>query len=492
MPAEVCVQVESKVRRAIAEGKLWSPGETIVVAVSGGPDSLCLLHVLRVLQRDHGGHLHLAHLDHGFRGPAAAAEAARVAALAEEWGLPATVEAEDVPTLMEREHLSAEEAARRARYRFLARVALQAGAVAVALGHTADDQAETVLMHLLRGAGLAGLRGMRVLARPAPWMVEGLVLAQPLRLVRPLLHITRQETVAYCAACGLTPAEDAWNQDPRFLRVRLRQEVFPLLETINPRFREALLRLSQLAAWQEDDLQEMLEACWPALVEERRGALLLNLERWEHLSWTLRLLALRRAVEEVLGHTEGLGWEAVVAAGHLDGAIVGSEVSLVEDVAARREYRALAIGRRNVLERLGPEWPDLGAGRASLRLPGRTMLPGGHAVVAEFYPREEDRWAAAGRLEAWVDADRVGGKLWLRHRRPGDRFQPLGMDGRKKLQDFFVDEKVPRSERERVPLILSPRGIVWVVGYRPDERFRVSGETNRVLYLRWELPGEQG
>jgi tRNA(Ile)-lysidine synthetase-like protein len=484
MASAVRQQVEAKVQQAIATSSMWAPGEMVVVAVSGGADSLCLLQALQALQPRHGGHLHVAHLDHGLRGAASAAEAAQVAALARQWGLPMTVESADVPALRERESLSLEEAARVVRYRFLVRVAAEVGAAAIVLGHTADDQAETVLMHLVRGAGLGGLRGMRTVSPLAPWMSAGLALARPLRLVRPLLGVTRVETADYCATCGLTPAQDPWNQECRFLRVRLRQEVIPLLETINPRFREALLRLAQQAAWQEEDLQTMLAGYWPALAAEGDGVIRLALANWWKIPWTLRLLALRRAVERVRGHLEGLSAEAVMAAGRLDSAAVGSEVALVETLLARREQHSLAVGWRAALG-TPCRWPDLGQKPLPLVVPGRTDLPGGHALLAEEQPPTGTPWTEAGPWEAWLDADRCGQRLWLRQRRPGDRFQPLGMTGQKKLQDFFVDEKVPRQERDGVPLVVSPHGIVWVVAYRPDERFRVHPGTRRVLHLRW-------
>lgn len=485
--ADICQQVQEQVAQAIERGPLWAPGETVIVAVSGGADSLCLLHVLHALQPRHGGRLHVAHLDHRFRGAESAAEAARVSALAAEWGLPATVGAVDVPALMARERLSAEEAARRARYRFLAGVAAAAEATAIALGHTADDQAETVLMHILRGTGMAGLRGMRPRSPLAPGMCAGLALARPLWLVRPLLALTRAETATYCAACGLTPAQDAWNQDRRFLRVRLRQEVLPLLETINPRVRAALLRLAELAAWQDEGLERLLDERWPALATVDGGTVCLDLAAWRGLPMALRLQALRRALGRVRGHQEDLTWEAAVAAARLDGLGVGGEVALAEDVVARRAYGAIAVGRRADL--LGTSvWPDLVTGCIPLDVPGRTELPGGYALLAEVLSPRQAECGAAGLREAYLDADACGPRLWLRARRPGDRFRPLGLAGWKKLQDFFVDEKVPRAERDRVPLIVSPRGIVWVVGYRLDERFRVRPETRQVLHLAWEAP----
>jgi len=486
MDEEVRRQVEEKVLRAVVEGRMWAPGETVVVAVSGGPDSLCLLQTLHTLQPHHGGRLHVAHLDHRFRGAESADEARRVVDLARALGLPATVEAVDVPALARRERLSDEEAGRRARYRFLVGLAASLGASALALGHTADDQVETVLMHFLRGSGPAGLRGMRPVSPPAPWMTEGLVLSTPLRLVRPLLGLSRRETEAYCAACGLHPARDRWNEEVRFLRVRLRRQVIPLLEELNPRFREAALRLAQLAAWEEEDLQALLEERWPALARSEGRTVRFPLAGWRNLPRTLRLLALRRAVEQVRGHLEGLGWEALVAAGRLDEARVGTTVALVEGLVARRGYEEVAVGRPEDLEEAAP-WPDLGEGGVPVAVPGRTELPGGYALVAEE-GRPEEASPPDAPWEAWLDAEACGRRLWLRHRRPGDRFYPLGLGGEKKLQDFFVDEKVPRALRGRVPLLVSPRGIVWVVGYRLDERFRLRPGSRRALHLRWEGP----
>jgi tRNA(Ile)-lysidine synthase len=411
-----------------------------------------------------------------------------VSELAQSWGLPATVEEVDVPALMECERLSPEEAARKARYRFLSGLAAQLKAAAIVLGHTSDDQVETVLMHLLRGSGWRGLRGMQLASDLAPWMSAGYHLSRPLRLVRPLLQVSRAETEGYCAAAGLVVARDRWNEDPRFLRVRLRQEIIPQLETINPRVADALLHLAQLAAWLEEDLQGMLDAHWPELAVEEEKVLSFDLQKWASLRWTLRLQAVRRALKCVRGSLEGVGWGAVVTVGNLDEATVGSEVALVEDVVFRREYDALVVGRRGDLDAAADaasDWPDLGPARIALDLPGRTELPGGHSLVATVHSPEEASWAQSGRWEAWLDAECCGDELWLRHRRPGDRFQPLGMEGQKKLQDFFVDTKVPRWERERVPLVVSSQGIVWVVGYRLDERVRVRSDSRQVIHLCW-------
>ncbi|MGC8873657.1 MAG: tRNA lysidine(34) synthetase TilS [Chloroflexia bacterium] len=476
--------IESQVLSAIAEQRLWAPGDRVVVAVSGGADSLCLLHLLHTQGSRHGGLLHVAHFDHRLR-PESGAEAAYVSAVAQRWGLPFTLGSEDVPARIARERLSPEDAARRARYRFLLRLAANLGASAVALGHTREDQVETILMHLLRGTGLSGLRGMRMAAPPAPWMVEGLDLPRPIRLVRPLLEVSRAETQRYCREHGLAPIQDAWNEEERFLRVRLRRQVLPLLRSLNPRLDEALLRLARLAAWLETDLEQLLDARWPELASETGRVIRLSLGAYRALPWTLRLEAVRRAAERIRGHLEDIGWDAIVAAAHLDEAAVGSQVSLVEGLVARREYEALAVGEASALE--AGVWPDLGPHPVPLAIPGRTLLPEGHSLTASFHsPEERPAWERVEPHEAWLDADACGSRLWLRHPRPGDRFRPLGLGGTKKLHDWAVDEKVPRTERRRIPLVVSPRGIVWIVGYRIDERFAIRPTTRRLLHLRWE------
>ena len=217
------------VRRYAERYALWSDGESVVVGVSGGPDSLCLLHLLRRLAPESHLTLHVAHLNHGLRGAEAEADAQAVAELAAGWGLPYTIGRADVPSLAAETRASIEEAARQARYDFLQGVARAAGAGTIAVGHNADDQAETVLMHFLRGSGLAGLRGML----PRTALGQGF-------LISPLLETPRDRVEAYCAAHGLQPRRDLSNADTTIYRNRLRHELLPLLEGYNPAIRQVL------------------------------------------------------------------------------------------------------------------------------------------------------------------------------------------------------------------------------------------------------------
>ncbi len=332
--------------------KTLAPGEPLLIGVSGGADSVALLHMLVAL----GYRPHVCHLNHRWRGAASNADAEYVRRLAKHLGLPATIGSRKVP--------HTEAAARRARQAFFERVAKRTGIHTLVLAHTADDQAETFLLRLLRGAGTTGLGGI--------WPDRQM---GKLRVVRPLLEVTRAEIIKYLKSHHRTWREDASNADRRYLRNRIRHELLPLLERdYNPGIRRVLRRTA-----------EILRA------EAERDPVALE----------------RREIRQQLGNLS---------------------FQQVEEVRKRRKS-----------------------------------------------------------LEERFDADALGKPLTVRTWRPGDRFQPLGMKGTKKLQDFFVDAKVPQHERGQVPLLCAADGrIAWVVGYRIAEPFKVTERTLRVLRLQAE------
>ncbi len=304
------IHLIEKVRVALAERRMIAPGDRVVVAVSGGPDSLCMLHILCALRADLGISPHVAHLDHMLRGAESAAEAAFVAATAQAWGVPSTIAAIDVGARAKETRDNLHQAGRVARYAFLAQVAREQGAQAVAVAHNADDQAETVLMHLLRGAGPAGLRGICPVVpweewsgmKNEEWRMEKKSLADPSsfstpnsQLIRPLLGITRAEIERYCAEQGLDPRRDPTNLDRHPTRNRLRHELLPLLIEYNPHIVAALGRTALVTADEYDLVLQALDVAWPALASTRPGAVDFAGEAWRQLHPALQRAALRRA-----------------------------------------------------------------------------------------------------------------------------------------------------------------------------------------------------
>jgi tRNA(Ile)-lysidine synthetase-like protein len=487
--------VVATVRASLLEHRMVEPGDTVVVAVSGGPDSLCLLHTLSELRDQLGIALHVAHLDHMLRGVESAGEAAFVADTARAWGLPATIAAADIRALASLTHANLHHAARAARYAFLSRVAQERGARAVAVAHNADDQAETVLMHLLRGAGPAGLRGMRPVVAWDEWAgIETVELtieknlppaAVNSQLIRPLLHIPRAEIEAYCAAHKLQPRRDPTNQDRSATRNRIRYELLPRLIEYNPHVVEALGRTAAVCADEHDLAQQVLAAAWPALARERSGAVDFDGDAWRALHPALQRAALRRAYT-LLGARDTLDLAHVEAARAIVASGVGGCAELPGGIPLRVGYGgAFTVGAAPE-----PNAPQLAEDSVELPVPGRAALVGDRTIeiVVRSTSAHDGDTTTTANWEADLDADTIAGPLVVRRRRPGDRYRPAGGPGSRRLQDMFVDAKIPRALRPAWPVVAAGDSIVWAPGLRPAAEFAVTPATRRILRLRVIAP----
>jgi len=481
------MDVLKRVLAFIRERDLLQSGDTVIAGVSGGPDSLCLLDVLHRLDPDWRLTLHIAHLDHGLR-PEAAADADFVRVEAEKRGLPFHTETADVRAYAQAHKLSIEEAARHVRYSFLARVAQTVGAPSIAVAHTADDQAETVLMHFLRGSGLAGLRGMLPKLEVGSWRLEvGTSNFQfptsNVRLIRPLLTTTRFEVEAYCTEYGLTPVQDATNFDTTFFRNRLRHELLPILETYNPNLRAILSHTAEVLAGEHELARQVVEKVWRelALVESERV-------RFDRSHWLAASVPEQRALlREAIGHLLPSLRNALARFTPLEQAVHFSRAAAPGRSCDVLGGLRLSITRDHVVLSpwtFAPAPPDV----APFIVAGR-LAEGWRFEVQAL---SADQWsldeveANSNGWRAYVEADRVTTPLALRARASGDWFQPLGLGGqRAKLSDFFIDHKVDQSQRDRWPLVVCGEAMVWVAGLRLDERFKVTEATRRVVRLEF-------
>jgi tRNA(Ile)-lysidine synthase len=470
----------ARIRTTIAEQHLFSPGETVVVAVSGGPDSLALLHVLRMLRNDLAIRLHVAHLNHQLRGAESEADAAFVASMARDWSLDVTVETEDVAARAHEEHLALEEAARHARYDFLALVAGRVGARVIAVGHNADDQVETVLMHFLRGAGLAGLRGMQFNA-PGPKRAGGSQGSlSEIQIVRPLLGTTRAEIEAYCQDNGLVPRLDHSNLDTTFFRNRLRHEVLPYLETLNPNLRQVLVHTALVLGDDYEFLQDQVRVAYEQVTTSQGMAIDFALEPWRGLAPALQRGTLRMAIQRLRSELRDVDWTHVENARRV--ALekgVGARVTLPHGLQLVVDYERMTMADETYVPPL-PDIPLLNVDRIMLPREGRVVLPDSDWAVetssASHPSPGGDRWTVL------LDADQVLEELALRCRRSGDRFKPTGLQGHdKSLHEFMIDGKLPRALRERLPLLVAGDRILWVCGQRVAEGAAATAMTQRFL-----------
>ena len=444
--------------------------QPLVLGVSGGPDSLSLLHALHRLSPDLGLSLHVAHFNHGLRADASDADADFVASQSETLGLPFSTAKEYVRSRAKGHSRSLEEQARDARYDFLARVAAEQNTSDVAVAHTADDQAETVLMHLIRGTGLRGLRGMFPVVETQSF--SGL----DLKLFRPLLSVSRQQTEDYCRTLPLEPRIDHTNLLPETLRNRIRLELLPMLGEYNPRFSDALLRLADSAALDLSFIESRVAEIWPDAVEEMAGGLLISCSKLSEIHPALRRRVLSQALESVSGGPSDIEGVHVTS---LESMLIGntrSELALAKGIQASLGYDHLTLTKTPT-----PPPTPLPREEQPITVPGETLLSGWKitATVQESTATERN----TNPFSALFDMDRLSEPVKVRRRRDGDRFTPLGMSGSKKLQDFLTDAKVPRTHRDSIPIVLAGDKIIWLVGYRPSEHTRVTPTTSRTLRL---------
>ncbi len=451
-------------RKTIRKFEMLSPGDNVVIAVSGGADSMALLLALGEMREEFHISLSVAHLDHGLRAEGEE-EASFVREAAQTVGAPFLQGRANVRALQKEKGLNLQEAAREARYAFLLDAARETGATRIALGHTADDQAESVLMRILRGAGPRGLSGI-----------------PPVRdriFIRPLIEIWRSEVESFLQERRRGFLQDPSNVSGRFLRNRIRREVLPVLENYNPRIRHTLAQMAEFFRGEERFWQELVQEKFSPLVQSRqKGTLSLHVPSLSSHPLPLRLQCIRRAIEEVQGNLRRIGLPHIRAAETLlEGRGPNREVHLPQGLKVARSYDLLVFSREE--EELPPfEHAVNGPGLVNIPEIGRALrfdfLSNGKRISPENSP-----------AVAMLDFDHLLFPLTVRSFKAGDRFQPLGMQGEKKIQDLFVDCKIPAAQRRQIPLLFRADRLLWVVGLRIDHRSRVKPQTKQVLRVEY-------
>lgn len=458
--------------------KLWAQliatrrDEMIVVGVSGGADSLALLHALRGLRERLHIRLHAATFDHGLRGDQGAKDAQYVADMAKSWEIPCTVGAGDVKAQAQTWGMGIEAAARRARYDFLASVARTVGADRIAVAHHADDQAETVLLHLLRGAGVQGISGMAV-STPLPGYAD-------LTLIRPLLDTRRADIEAYCAKHELRPCQDASNEDQAFLRNRLRHDVLPMLRTINPNVDRGLIQFADIMRGERDYIEKQLQVAIAGHVRRSQGRVVLPKSVFAGLHPALQRRYIVWASGQVGRALENLGYKHIIAALEVaQRGALGARALLTQGVHLRIDYETLVVETNDA-----PPDDDLpllnGEAPVPVRVPGVTLLNGAWVLRTATVPPHQ------GTLTARVSIPK-GSEVALRPRQSGDRFKPVGLGGHtQKVSKWMIDRKVPARVRDRVPLLIvngAVAAIFWTPVATVDQGFAVDETTERVVYF---------
>lgn len=476
------MDVFDQVSAYIRDHALLRPGERVVVGLSGGADSLCLLDCLSRWGVD----VVVAHLDHQLR-PESAADAAFAEALADRYGHPFELGKAD---LHPGQGGSLEERARLQRYSFLAAVARKDGAEKVAVGHTYDDQVETILMHLLRGAGPSGLRGILPETQVDDW--AGISGEDGISLVRPLLSIRHAETMAHCETIGLEPRFDRSNLDQRFFRNKIRHHLLQVLEGYNPGVRPVIYRLGEIMRAEVDFLSDQVEHRWQEVVVELAAdGLIIRGRTFKQQPLAIQRGLIRRAILALRQDLRDLGFE------HIERGVKyilapdrPTSQPLIGDLLIYDYDEDVLLAAVEPLPAL-PDFPQMSAGESKLSVPGEVQLEYGWKILSAEIENDlaEVTRAKADGWDVVIDKSSLSTPLSLRTRRPGDRMQPLGMQGRIKISDLMINSKIPRLARAHWPLLFSGGEIVWVPGLNIGHSFRIKESTNRAVHLK-VLPGD--
>lgn len=461
--------MHKKVLETIRKYDLIKSGGKVVAAVSGGPDSACLLHILHSLRNELDITIFAIHINHMLRGSESDEDQAYTAELCRSMGISLYAAAFDVREYAEKSGMSLEEAGREIRYREFESYADSVGASSIAVAHNRNDQAETVLMHIIRGSGISGLTGMEYRRG---------------RIIRPLLDITRKEIEEYCTEYELNPRTDSSNLKSEFTRNRLRLELIPLInENFGTDFTESLCRLSVLAACDNNLLDSLAEEKYAAcLAGAGEGYVNFRLAGLRELHPALLGRVLRIGLSRMAGSLKGIGMLHLERLADLASkGLTGPVVQLPGGIRAAVSYDIFKI----FMEKEAEAAEDF---EINISIPGRTDLPGGIAYIEaslEEAGEHIDKYKNLkyNSLVQFFDYGCFKQGINIRNRREGDIFKPYGSNGTKKLKEYFIDSRIPREDRGKMPLVASGRDIVWVMGRKISDKFKVTENTKNVLKL---------
>jgi tRNA(Ile)-lysidine synthase len=465
------------VERTIDTHRMIQAGDTVLVGVSGGPDSVTLVHILLALAPKFSFQVAIAHLNHCLRQEESARDEAFVVSLADQLDLPVHVERQDVRRYQKKHHLSLEEAARKVRYVFYERIASKFGYEKIALGHHSDDNAELILMYLLRGSGPLGLSGIPPVRND--------------KIVRPLIEIKRTEIMDYIALKDLDYVVDSSNRDSQYLRNKIRNRLIPKLKAeYNPKFLDTLNRLAAILDAEEEWIQNLIQTIFEkVIVFEKQGRIGFDISELNQQPIAVRRRLIRMAVLKAKGNLRRLAFAHVEAAVKLarNGPDSGA-LDLPDRIRISRQNDVLIVSREAQNLRHLASSPLLSSTpdyEYRLAKPGEIFIKEAALKIrfSEIPQEQSPDWRSFGQgaQAEYFDMDKISFPLVIRNFRPGDRFSPLGMTGRQKLKKFFIDHKVSRTERRKIPILLSRNEIIWVVGHRLDNTAKIGPQTRRLL-----------
>ena len=452
---------------AITEYKLIEENDHIVVGVSGGPDSMALLYCLLEARKTIPFSIHIAHVNHGVRGEEARSDQLFVERISKELGLPYyTINVNMIEYGKER-GITAEEAGRELRYGFFRDILERHGRGKIAVAHNMNDQAETLLMRIMRGTGPDGLKGMDYKSDD---------------IIRPILGIDRKEIEDYIRQKGIETVLDKTNLQPIYSRNKVRLELIPYIEeNFNPNIVTTLWRMSRIFSLDLNFLEEHTKIKFKNMLKSHdKNSIILHGDKFLVEDRSIQQRIIRNTILELNKSLQGISEGQIAGAVNLVNNLeTGKEFHLSNDIILRINYDEIIIEKSREREKIAYSY--------DIDVPGSIILENGYCLETRIFTKDNDFVMEKTKNVKYFDYDKVEGNIRIRNRRDGDRFIPFGMKGSKKLKDYFIDEKVPRDLRDRIPLVVDNENIMWVVGYRISELYKITQDTKRILSISYKL-----
>ncbi len=458
------VSINEKVLRTIKDYNLIEKGDQVVVGVSGGPDSMALLYILLNIKKEILFDIYVAHVNHGIRGKAADEDEQFVKNICQELKLPFYSKRVNMNKYAEEHNMTAEEAGRKLRYGFFREILKGQDKVKIAVAHNKNDQAETLIMRFMRGTGIHGLKGMAYKRE---------------NVIRPLLDISREEIENYIEKNEIETRLDKTNLEPVYNRNKIRLELIPYIEeNFNPNIVETLSRTSKLISIDNEFLEQYSLETYIKLVKKSdKTSIILDREDFNSLHKCIKQRVIRYAIKKIHGSLQGFTKRHIENIVELfSEASTGKTIHLIHGIIAKTSYNNLIIKKGKPL--FSNEF------FYELKINDIIYIEETNCFFkTKVFPREEYHINYNNRFIKYFDYDKISNGLYIRNRRNGDRFNPIGMEGTKKLKDFFIDEKIPKEKRDVIPLVLNGEDIIWVTGYRISNKYKITDNTKSIIMI---------
>lgn len=459
--------MREKVINIIKEHSLIEKDDKVVIGVSGGPDSMALLYILNDMKEELEFSIYVAHVNHGIRKEEADADEEFVKNICLKLFLPFYSIKVNMNQYAIENKLTSEEAGRVIRYDFFNKILVELGGGKIAVAHNKNDQAETLLMRFFRGTGLEGLRGMEY---------------KNVNVIRPLLDISREEIEEFCRDKNIAVRIDRTNLEPIYGRNRTRLEVIPyIIKNYNKGIVDTLNRTARLAQMDSEFILGVVEEKYKNLVvKESLNSIVLYIDKLKNEHYSIKSRIIRRSIEKINGNLKGIEEKHINnIISLIDENATGKSINITNNIVIKTSYGNMIIQKENSSD-INPYKYYFAVGDTIEVYELDSTITSKVVSVNEIDIKQTNRFIK------FFDYDKIRGGLYIRNRKDGDRFTPLGMSGSKKLKDFFIDEKVPRDERDRIPIVEDSKGIIWVVGYRVSEEYKVNSNTSRILVLEYK------